>query len=77
MIKTSMRTHHTCKFFFYKPLIRGESKSLKKIKKKMEYFIKINNKKTHDSFMSNWKGETLSFWLKFEFIVIPQYLERG
>jgi hypothetical protein len=62
MIKTSMRTHHTCKFFFFnKPLIRGESKSLKKIKKKKkkEYFIKINNRKTYDSFMSNLKGETI------------------
>ena len=28
-------------------------------KKKTEYFIKISNKKTHDSFMSNLKGGTV------------------
>ena len=46
--------------FCYKPLIKGESKSFKKKntkKNKKEYFIKINNKKAYDSFMSNLKGE--------------------
>ena len=33
--------------------------SLLKKKKKTEYFIKINNGKTHDSFVSNLKSETI------------------
>jgi hypothetical protein len=44
------------------PLIRC---LVKGIFKKIEFFVKISNEKTHDSFMSNLKGETIisaQFW---------------